>query len=91
MALCILGQREIFSGDANTSELTEEQAERIIEIAEEMLYEYNPEIVWLPNTSKIGVERDDLYEAKQEFDIYEIEKEMEQIWERAYEQLLKEE
>ena len=91
MALCILGKREVFCGETNTSDLTEEQADRIIEIVYEMLYEYNPEIVWLPNTCEIGVERTDLYLARQEFDINEIAIEMEQIWERAYEQLLKEE
>lgn len=91
MALCILGQRTIFSGEVNTADLTEEQADRLIEIAEEMLEEYNPEIVWFPSTSEIGVERDDLFEAKEEFDINEIELEMIDIWERAYEQLLKEE
>lgn len=91
MTLSILGQRTIFSGEVNTSDLSEEQAERLIEIAEEMLYDYNPEIVWFPSTSEIGVERDDLYEAREEFDINEIEFVMNDIWERAYEQLLKEE
>lgn len=91
MALCILGKRGVFCGETNTSELTEEQAERLLEIAEEMLNEYNSEIVWLPNTSEIGVERDNLSVAKQEFDIDEIEDEMREIWERAYEQLCNEE
>ena len=91
MPLCILGKREVFCGETNTSELTEGQADRIIEIVYEMLYDYNPEIVWLPSSCEIGVVRNNLNDARQEFDINEIAIEMEQIWEKAYEQLLKEE
>lgn len=91
MTLCILGSRTIFSREFNTGDISEDQADRMVSIAEDMLYEYNPEIVWLHYTSEIGVERDNLREARKEFSIDEIEIEMREIWERAYEQLLMEE
>ena len=88
MALCILGKRGIFCGETNTSELTEEQAERIIEIAEEMLHEYNPKIVWLPDTSEIGIESENhfLEIVWEEFDSDDIVDEMRGSWHRGYEQ-----
>lgn len=59
MALRIIGSRTIFSREFNTEDLTEDQADKLISIAEDMLYEYNPTLVWLTYTSEIGYEDDD--------------------------------
>lgn len=93
MAILILGSSLSFTKELNTDfSLTIEEAEYLYEVVENLLKDYNSDLIWLPESSEIGIDIDiynfEIEMISKEYDIKDIIAVMDDIWVKAYEILL---
>lgn len=88
MALCIIAQRGVFSTDYNNYSLRGYDVDALVSRVRDLLREARPELVWLPETSQIGVEHNRLRTARAEKPVDEIEPLMADLWAQAAQEQL---
>lgn len=83
MSFCIIAQRGVFSEDYNNYSLRGYDVDALVSRIQGLLHEARPELVWLPETSQIGIEHTSLRAARAENPVEEIEKLMAELWDQA--------